>query len=335
MTKKHIDKFKKRKAKQGLDNLEFELALVGKDMKDLQKQPLINTQGFQYGSVEAKNGKAMIQINLPKFVRGNNIIPYSILESISLEIIRNDCIEQLEKIFNNCLNTQVNRIEVNITQKVSGNATVKDVLNLLCHATLSSQFDNVKYVGKNKQDLESYKEESHSVITRKPHYWVGKFYNKTEQITKEYIKYNIPVDDIPQDLLRIEFVLVERTLKKLFKNKRTLSDVLVTKNIIEILREYKKIFSNEIIEQSIIPYLNCCTKKLFETMIEMGSPIEAIAKDRELIPDAKVLQRALKKYMKWKGVTNNSARDTKRYVEKFDLPIDCLMTISAFKESSG
>lgn len=39
--------------------------------------------------------------------------------------------------------------------------------------------------------------------------------------------------------------------------------------------------------------------------------------------------------MEWKGVTNNSARDTRRYVEKFDLPVDCLMTITAFKKSCG
>lgn len=325
----------KKKAKQGLDNIEFELALTGRDMKDLQKQSLINAQGFKYGSVEAKNGKALIQINLPKFVRRYNIEPYSIFESVSLDMIRNDCIEQLGRLFNNCLNTQVNKIEVNITQKVSGNATVNDVLNLLCHATLSSEFDNVKYVGKNKQDLESFKEESHSVIIRKPHYWICKCYNKTEQITKESIRYNLPIDNIPQDLLRIEFVLVERTLKKLFKDKRTLSDVLSEKNIIEIFREYKRIFLNEIIEQSIKPYLKSCTKKLFETMIEMGSPIEAIAKERELIPDAKVLHRALKKYMEWKGVTNNSARDTRRYVEKFNLPVDCLMTITDFKKSCG
>lgn len=325
----------KKKAKQGLDNIEFELALTGRDMKDLQKQSLINAQGFKYGSVEAKNGKALIQINLPKFVCGNNIEPYSIFESVSLDMIRNDCIEQLGRLFNNCSNTQVNKIEVNITQQVSGNATVNDVLNVLCHATLSSEFDNVKYVGKNKQDLESFKEESHSVITRKPHYWVCKCYNKSEQITKERIKYNLPLDDIPQDLLRIEFVLVERTLKKLFKDKRTLSDVLLAKNIVEIFREYKRLFWNEIIEKSIKPYLKYCTQKLFETMIEMGSPIEVIARERELIPDARVLQRALKKYMKWKGVTNNSARDTRRYVKKFNLPVDCIMTITEFKKSCG
>lgn len=325
----------KKKAKQGLDNIEFELALTGRDMKDLQKQSLINAQGFKYGSVEAKNGKALIQINLPKFVRRNNIEPYSIFESVSLDMIRNDCIEQLGRLFNNCSNTQVNKIEVNITQKVSGNATVNDVLNLLCHATLSSEFDNVKYVGKNKQDLESFKEESHSVIIRKPHYWVCKCYNKTEQITKESIRYNLPIDNIPQDLLRIEFVLVERTLKKLFKDKRTLSDVLLAKNIVEIFREYKRLFWNEIIEKSIKPYLKYCTQKLFETMIEMGSPIEVIARERELIPDARVLQRALKKYMKWKGVTNNSARDTRRYVKKFNLPVDCIMTITEFKKSCG
>ena len=45
----------KSQAKQGLDTCEFEMALTGRNMKDLQEMPLINTQGRQYGSVEASN----------------------------------------------------------------------------------------------------------------------------------------------------------------------------------------------------------------------------------------------------------------------------------------
>ena len=56
----------KSRARQGLDTCEFELALTGKNMKDLLKQPLINAQGSEYGSVESSKGKATITLNLFK-----------------------------------------------------------------------------------------------------------------------------------------------------------------------------------------------------------------------------------------------------------------------------
>lgn len=64
-------------------------------------------------------------------------------------------------------------------------------------------------------------------------------------------------------------------------------------------------------------------------------PIQTIAKHRELIPDVEVLQRALKRYMRIRGKTDNSARDAKRYAEQYDLPVDCIMTIKDFKRSCG
>ena len=166
----------KSQAKQGLDTCEFEMALTGRNMKDLQEMPLINAQGRQYGSVEASKGKATIKLNLPKFVRDNNIHPYSLTESICIEIIRNDCETQLKQIFGNNMNTQVTKIEVNITQPVSGNTTQADVLNLLSHATLPyASKDNVKYVGPSKKCY--LKEESHTVNVSRRHYYYFKFYD--------------------------------------------------------------------------------------------------------------------------------------------------------------
>lgn len=334
MAKRKV-RLEKSKAKQGIDECIFELALTGKDMKDLQRQPLINAQGHTYGSVEAYKGKATINLNLPRFVRWNNIQPYSLTESIRVEIIRNDCETQLKKIFGDNMSTQISKIEVNITQPVSGKATQSDVLNLLSHATMSHEFDNVKYIGRNKQDMDSLKEESHTVITRRPHYWIGKFYDKTEQIIKERIEHNQPIDDVPLNLLRIEIILVDRILNKLFGNKKTLSDVLTTKNLLEILREYKRIFYEELVDGAIKPYLTACRTKLVESLTMTDKPIQTIAKHRELIPDVVVFQRALKRYMSIRGKTDNSARDAKRYAEQYDLPVDCIKTISDFKSSCG
>ena len=321
----------KSQAKQGLDTCEFEMALTGRNMKDLQEMPLINAQGRQYGSVEASKGKATIKLNLPKFVRDNNIHPYSLTESICIEIIRNDCETQLKQIFGN---TQVTKIEVNITQPVSGNTTQADVLNLLSHATLPyASKDNVKYVGPSKKCY--LKEESHTVNVSRRHYYYFKFYDKSQEIIDKRRKFNLPIDDVPRDLLRMEIVFVERTLDKLFKSKQTLSDVLTQKNLIEIIREYKRVFCDELVDGMIKPYLDACVLKLVESLTDTENPIKTIAKERELIPDCVVLQRALKRYMKIRGKTNNAARDTKRYAEQYDLPVDCIMTIHDFKLACG
>lgn len=325
----------KNKANQGLDEMIFDLSLTGKDMQDLTKTYLYNRQGVVYGSIEAYNGKAILKINLPKYVRGNNIQPFSLSETIRLEMIKNDCEEALKANFRDSLTTQISKIEVNITQPVCGRATQGEVLNLLSHATMSYEHDNVKYVGRSKKDKKHLKEEFHTVITRREKYWIGKFYDKSEQLIKERLEHQLPTDDIPKDLLRIEIVFVDRTLTKLFGDKKTLSDVLKTKNITMLLKEYKRVFCQEIIKGMVSPYYKECINQLFESLSLSDSPIHTIAKHREIILDTDILQKALKHYMDIREKTNNSARDAKRYAEQFDLPNDVLLTIFSFVDACG
>ncbi len=179
------------------------------------------------------------------------------------------------------------------------------------------------------------KEESHTVNITRKHYYLGKFYDKSQEIADKRRKFNLPTNNVPLGLLRIEIVLLDRTLDKLFGNKKTLSDVLTQKNLIEILREYKRIFCDELVDKMIKHYLDACVEKLVESLTDTESPIKTIAKERELIPDVEVLKKALHRYMKMRGKTDNSARDAKRYAEHYDLPVDCIMTIRDFKRSCG
>ena len=105
--------------------------------------------------------------------------------------------------------------------------------------------------------------------------------------------------------------------------------------MLEILREYKRVFCDELVEKAIKPYLNACVSKLIKSLTDIDNPIKTIAKNRELIPDVRVLKKALRRYMRLRGKTDNSARDTKRYAEQYDLPVDCIMTIKDFKRSCG
>ena len=75
-------RIRKANCKLGVDGCVFELALTGKNMKDLKEQPLINPQGKTYGSVKAHDGKATIELCLPKFIRSDNIEPFSLSDCI-------------------------------------------------------------------------------------------------------------------------------------------------------------------------------------------------------------------------------------------------------------
>lgn len=328
-------RFVRKNAKQGIDTIKFELALPGTKLKNLQKQILINKQGFRYGSVEAKGGKAFLILNLPKFIRGNNIMPYTLSERIKVEIIRNDCLSDLEKIFGKNINTQINTVEVNITQEVSGKASVSDVLNFLHNTTCSKNKANKIYEERDMWNPQNILPQKYTVVAYRENYWSGKFYNKSEEVTQKRIQLNLPIDDVPPNLLRIEIVFVNRTIKKIFGNRLTLEKTLTAKNIIEILREYKRVFEVDLIEKRIKPYLTAYQNAIYESLMETNNPLETIVKCKELIIDIELFQRALKKYMKKMGLTNNSARDAKRYAEKYGLPVDCRQTIKDFHMACG
>lgn len=332
MDKKRKMRMDRGKSKQGTDCYKFEVVFQG-DLKNLPKQPLINEQGKKYGAVEVKDGKATVALVLPKYIRKTNVQPFTLMDSIYLEIIKNDCEEQLKHLLGAELDSKIKSIECNITQRVSGQATQSDVLNLLNHALLNHERDNLKYVGASKKCR--YKEETRTLISRKPHYYIIKAYDKSMQLKKERKDQKKDMSTVPDGLLRIEIIMVERTLEKLFGNKTSFYDILTKKSLIEILREYKRIFCDEIIDIQVKQYLNSCVLNLVESLCETEKPLKTIAKDRELIPDMEVFMRAIKKWQKIRGVADNSLRDAKHYAQKYELPQNVILTLHDFKKSCG
>ena len=142
-------------------------------------------------------------------------------------------------------------------------------------------------------------------------------------------------DNVPNGLLRIEIIMVERTLGKLFGNCTSFSDILTKDSLIAILREYKRIFCEEVIDSKIKPYLDKCVLLLIESLCDTESPTATIAKERELIPDKEVLRKAIKRWQKHRGVSDNSLRDSEMYAMKFDLPQNVVLTMHDFKEACG
>lgn len=318
------------KAKQGIDCCTFEVVFEG-ELKSRPVQSLINNQGHEYGTIAVKDGKASVKLVLPKFARDSNIQPFTLLDSIYLAIIKNDCESQLKRLLGPNISSKIERIECNITQPVSGNATQSDVLNLLCHAYLSPKKDVIKYVGPSKRC--KLKEETHTDIATKQHYYMLKAYNKTEQQRAEIGSKE--ANAIEPELLRIEFIMVDRTLQRLFPFAKSFSDILTETSLIKIFREYKRLFCDEL-RVKVKHYLDACTLYLVESLCHTESPTATIAKEREVIPDAIVLQRALEKWRRMRGKSpNNALRDAKRYAAKYELPQDVIRTLKNFKNACG
>lgn len=269
---------------------------------------------------------------LPQFIRENNLQPFTIKDSICLEIINCDCEKQLKQLLGVELHSKVKSIECNITQKVSGEATQSDVLNLLSHAFLTSERDNLKYVGAGKKC--KYKEETHTVIAKRPHYYILKAYDKTEQQKMDNKHQNQNSDTVPDGLLRIEIIMVERTLEKMFGDKMSFSDILTRDSLIEILREYKRIFCTDI-KKYVEQYRDSCKRLLVESLSDTESVDLTVARERELIPDKVVLRKAIKEWQRMRNVSDNSLRDSEYYAKKYDLPKNVLRTLHDFKESCG
>ncbi|WP_331553103.1 hypothetical protein [Acetobacterium sp.] len=320
------------KAKQGLDGCAFEVVFQG-ELKNLPKQPLINEHGKKYGTVEAKDGKATVRLVLPRFIRDDNIQPFSIVDSIMLEMIKSDCEKQLKQLFGSELNSTIKTIECNVTQKVSGNATQSDVLNLLNLSTLSTERDNIKYVGPSRYC--SLKEETHTVIAKRLHYYIIKAYDKTQQQIMEKKEKKQNSDAVPDGLLRIEIIMIERTLEKLFGGKTTFADILCKDALVSIIKEYQRIFCDEIIKEKIKPYLNKCTLLLIESLCETENIVKTIAKQRDLIVDAEVLKKSVRKWNVLRGRSDHLARDYQNIIDKYALPQDIIETFSEFKKSCG
>lgn len=329
----------KKSAKQGIDGANFELVLngIGRDQY-IKHQPLINQHGKEFGSVETKDGKALIQLNFPKFVRQNNVEPFSLTDMIRLEILKCNLEEQLQRLFGNISENRLTSIECNITQLVCGEQTceqVNHVLRLLNACTLSKRADKQNKLFVNSAKDNRYQMNVSGVVTHsvKGRY-VLKAYNKYFQIWKDCEMHN----EISEDLLRIEIVMQKRTLKKLFNDKLSINHILQRKSLIAIMNEYKRIYSEELITEYVKPCLSQCTEILFESMTQTASPYfisETIAKHKDIIFDVEILRKALKRYYSFKKMPDNSRSNIYKYAKNYRIPKDVIVTLKEFRNSCG
>lgn len=335
-----IDKrFSKSRCLAGVDgcNVEYILGLTGMENLYLPPEELKNKAGNTIASIECIGGKIKAYVNVVHTIRRDNVEPFSIWDAAEMEPVRIQIIEFMKEYLQKNLedrysddliqNMRVKALECNLTLPTAGKATPSDVIALLDLAL------DKTVVFRRRKPQSAYEKMNTSCLYSKPREFCLKVYSKTEE---QHEKGNPLVE---KNLLRIEIKFIDRALRRMFWEKRSLLDVLSAQGIETTCRQYKRVLEKDIINKSIKPCLAYCVRTLLESMetSDTGREIsEAVTRHKELIVDMEVLRRASKRWYDRRGEKDKSKQIVCYYRKKqFGLPDDVLKTIRAFHEAAG
>lgn len=330
--------------RSGVDCLTF-IIEFDQVVKDISEIKLCNKNKQEYGFISVTSGTGIVSINLAKSIRGDNIKSFGLTDVIALEMIKDVVLTELKNIIGYEVRTVLKSLEVNLTTNLIGDTKADNVLKLFHHSTLHAKQDkrdNLMYLGKNR--FRTLDDEAHSLIVRFPGQMVLKVYDKSFEAKSKEPSERIR-NNIPDDLIRVECVFLDRTLTRLFGTKLSIEEVLTKASLIVVLDEFKRIVCGKLIDIDMKKYLSACTIELTEQIQNAHDEAKknkdkyylnaAVANNKHLIPSVEILQKALKRFYKMRRVIDNSARDAKILSETYDISFDLFKTIKRVKELSS
>jgi hypothetical protein len=326
-----------KKKLQGADGINFQMQLTIKGLETVTfpKETLTNESGKDIAWIECLGGKVSAYVNLPHAVRPNNIQPFQLSDCIQIDLISDKVIEYMKAYlkkhmkgnYSNEILKQLNvsSMECNITIKCVGKCKPKDVINLF-----EKSVDKTFIAQEARDKKKTFRKDQDSIIYRKDHYFRLKVYNKS----KEQNDKGNPL--VENNLIRVEFVFLERMLDSMYADKMSLENILTRKSLRKLIDQYQATFT-DICENNIKPMLSGCVQEVFEclTASNSGKEIsEALYKCKECIVDVEVLRKALKKWYAFKKQADRSKQVIAYYRDNnFSMPEDVLRTIKQMHNS--
>ena len=326
-----------KKKLQGADGINFQMQLTIKGLETVTfpKETLTNESGKDIAWIECLGGKVSAYVNLPHAVRPNNIQPFQLSDCIQIDLISDKVIEYMKAYlkkhmkgnYSNEILKQLNvsSMECNITIKCVGKCKPKDVINLF-----EKSVDKTFIAQEARDKKKTFRKDQDSIIYRKDHYFRLKVYNKS----KEQNDKGNPL--VENNLIRVEFVFLERMLDSMYADKMSLENILTRKSLRKLIDQYQATFT-DICENNIKPMLSGCVQEVFEclTASNSGKEIsEALYKCKECIVDVEVLRKALKKWYAFKKQADRSKQVISYYRDNnFSMPEDVLRTIKQMHNS--
>ena len=334
------DEMNRKRSLAGIDGINFEMCISvsGLESVNISEEIKKNSEGNIQMSCRVFGGKLLLFVNLPCLVRNDNTQPFQISEAIKLEVLKMQAVNFIQQYLKNGLKEkysdellnrlQITKIECNLTLQTFGKCQPKHVIRLF-----EESFAKVT-IYKETQNGKTIRKPEIGMTTTKPHEWVLKVYDKSYQQRKDG---NIKV---ASNLLRIEFVFIDRTLKRLFGKDRGIYSIFSKKSVFKIIEEFQRAFS-EVIENNIKPALSAAK---FEIVADLDNGMklqEVLLKEKEIIYDIEILREALKhewekKNQFKKNPEPDHTKQTIYYYKKpeFGIPQDVLKTLIMFHEKA-
>lgn len=154
----------------------------------------------------------------------------------------------------------VSSMECNITIKCVGKCKPKDVINLF-----EKSVDKTFIAQEARDKKKTFRKDQDSIIYRKDHYYRLKVYNKS----KEQNDKGNPL--VESNLIRVEFVFLERMLDSMYADRMSLEDILTRKSLRKLIDQYQETFT-DICEKNIKPMSYEVTYKGHQRIDDTGKP---------------------------------------------------------------
>lgn len=330
-----------KKAQQGLDGFQGVIALTikGADALYIENEPLKNINNKNIGTICCRKGKIFVYVNPCFCIRPNNVKPFGLVDAIKIDVVRSMVLETIQEYMKKHLknefseeylrNIKITQAECNITLKISG-TDISNVIDFFEKAFDETTIHRKRIDNTNKKEFEK---KSTSCCYVEPKKYLVKIYDKTaEQNAKKNF-------DVEENLLRIEIKFFSTLLKKMYKGRNTLDNVLTKEGLIVLCQWYKRAFE-EIEENNLKPYLSYCKQKLYDSLCnsKTGYEIaETVGRHKDLIVDIEVLRQALKKWYKECKKTEDRSHKVIYHYQKnnFGIPIGVLNVVKMFHLATG
>lgn len=332
----------KERCISGMDgiNLEYTIKLDGMENLYLPVKEEKNEAENTIVKIECIGGRVKAYVNPVHAIRSYNVKPLGIAESIRLEMTRNQVMEAMKSYLQEKLQDKysdefveemkVVQLECNVTMKTLGNATPATMLHFF-----DMVFDDT-FVHRYRKAGSKCKKGDNSVKYKKEKAYILKCYDKSMEQHDD--KNHKPNPLVESNLLRVELVFISRSLKRMYDDKRTLSDVLTKKGLEKLCREYKRVLTEDI-SNAVRQYRDDCKDMLVEFLTQHNNGgnmvADCIMEYKEEIVDISILKKALQKYYAIRGVADSSSQVINYYKKKGIIPQDVFKTFRAFREAAG
>lgn len=304
----------------GIDEVIFNISTTIKSVNRI-KLDFLNDKGIKYGQIDISSKNIILKINIPKAMgKTNNLYPYKLDNTFEIVILQQKMTSKLEELFGNDFICEVKKIELSYLVAVNSKEDIENICHLFTDALCEEKRQTKVYMNTKVDKYLKIKCPGASAMQSpviKNKFFV-KIYNKGLEL------------GLDADYLRIEFSLLHRYLKALFKNDMSIESVLSAAGFEILQNEFKRVYEKYLLVR-LYQCLERTEEQLYERMVLTNKPIRAYVDMREHIHCLEEYKRALRRYASLVGMTANARnQNVHKIKEKYKLNNSVLEILNEF-----